>query len=152
MQSVQNRQKAVLKIIGKEQISSQEELLARLQKEGIQTTQATLSRDLKALHIIKVPGEGYQLPHNAFPSASTGNTPQGIINLEFSGQFAVIKTLSGFASAVASFIDRHPSRPIMGTLAGDDTVLLLLRQGYTPQECMQALESSIPNLSRYLIQ
>ena len=40
----------------------------------------------------------------------------------------------------------------MGTLAGDDTVLLLLRQGYTPQECLQALESSIPNLSRYLIQ
>ena len=151
MQSVQNRQKAVLRIIGKEQISSQEELLARLQKEGIQTTQATLSRDLKALHIIKVPGEGYQLPHNPFPSTS-GNTPQGIINLELSGQFAVIKTLSGFASAVASFIDRHPSRPIMGTLAGDDTVLLLLRQGYTPQECLQALESSIPNLSRYLIQ
>ena len=148
MQNIQQRQRALLEIIGQYNIYSQEELQDKLQAQGIQTTQATLSRDLKALHIVKVPGEGYKLPQTR---PMIGSSPQGILSIEFSGPIAVIKTHPGFASAVASFIDHHPCRPVMGTLAGDDTVLLVLRAGYTIQDTLDALKKCLPEISSHLV-
>ena len=147
MQNIQLRQKALLEIIGNHTIYSQDQLQAQLKEMGIVTTQATLSRDLKALHILKVPGEGYRLPQSR-PIA--GNAPH-IQSVEFSGQFAVIKTLPGFASAVASFIDHHPCRPVMGTLAGDDTLLLVLREGYTHAQALDALKNALPDIDAHLV-
>lgn len=147
MQNIQLRQKALLEIIGNHTIYSQDQLQARLKEMGITTTQATLSRDLKALHILKVPGEGYRLPQSR-PIA--GNAPH-IQSVEFSGQCAVIKTLPGFASAVASFIDHHPCRPVMGTLAGDDTLLLILREGYSHTQALEALKNALPDIETHLV-
>ena len=147
MQNIQLRQTALLEIIGNHTIYSQDQLQAQLKEMGIVTTQATLSRDLKALHILKVPGEGYRLPQSR-PVA--GNAPH-IQSVEFSGQCAVIKTLPGFASAVASFIDHHPCRPVMGTLAGDDTLLLVLREGYSHTQALEALKIALPDIETHLV-
>ena len=150
MQNIQTRHKALIQIISQETIFSQEELQEKLQLQGIKTTQATLSRDLKALRIVKVPGEGYRLPQ---PGARymAGPAPVSVVSLEFSGQFGVMKTQPGFASAAAVLIDHHPSRPIMGTIAGDDTVLLVLRQGATPAQAVDILEKIIPDIKSHLI-
>ena len=150
MQNIQSRHKALIQIISQETIYSQEELQEKLRKQGINTTQATLSRDLKALRILKVPGEGYRLPQPGSRFLS-GPTPASITSLEFSGQFGVIKTQPGFASAAAVLIDHHPSRPIMGTIAGDDTILLVLRQGFTPAQALEVLEKVIPDINSHLI-
>ena len=150
MQNVQTRHKALMQIISQETIYSQEELQDKLKKQGITTTQATLSRDLKSLRIVKVPGEGYRLPQPA-TRFLTGPTPSSVVSLEFSGQLSVMKTQPGFAPAVASFIDHHPSRPILGTIAGDDTVLLILRQDFTTAQVLDALEKVIPEIKSHLI-
>ena len=150
MQNSIDRQKALLAIIGEQSVHSQGQLIKLLQQKGIVATQATLSRDLKALHIIKVPGEGYQLPQNR-QAKPVATPPRGILSIEFSGTNAIIKTQVGFAPVVAAHIDKFPSRPVMGTLAGDDTVLVVLRQGFTPQECLSALEQAFPDLSSCLV-
>ena len=80
-----------------------------------------------------------------------GSSPQGILSIEFSGSVAVIKTHPGFASAVASFIDHHPCRPVMGTLAGDDTVLLVLRAGYSVQDTLDSLKKCLPEIASHLV-
>jgi transcriptional regulator of arginine metabolism len=150
MQNIQARHKALIQIISQETIYSQEELQERLRKQGIVTTQATLSRDLKGLRILKVPGEGYRLPQPGTRFLS-GPTPTSVVSLEFSGQLAVMKTQPGFASAVAVLIDHHPSRPILGTIAGDDTVLLVLRLGFTAAQALEVLEKVIPDIKSHLI-
>ena len=149
MHSSQIRKRIILDIISQENISSQEKLQEKLQQKGIETTQATLSRDLKALHIIKVPGEGYRpqpTSHHTVPAS-----PQSIMSVEFSGQIGIVKTQTGFAPAVAAHLDLHPARPIMGTIAGDDTVFLALRKGFSQEDALTALEKTIPGISAFLI-
>ncbi len=150
MQNQQTRHKALIQIISQETVYSQEELQEKLRKQGIETTQATLSRDLKALHIMKVPGEGYRLPQPG-TRFLTGTESASIISLEFSGQMAVIKTHPGFAPAVAARIDHRPCASILGTLAGDDTILLVLRQGFSPEDTLGHLKTIIPNIIEYCI-
>lgn len=142
------RQQAILDIIQAGPVFSQEELATRLKEAGIASTQATLSRDLKALQVVKTPSEGYRLPQQ-----KTGLAPQanGILSIEFSGQNAVVKTQPGFAPAVAARIDRRPCVSIMGTLAGDDTILLVLREGFSPDDVLANLKTIIPDILTYRI-
>ena len=114
--NTKQRQQAILDILRSGAVYSQEELALRLKDEGIASTQATLSRDLRALRISKVPGEGYVIPtegHSVFTDLSAG-----ALRIQFSGNLAVIKTRPGLASAVASLIDHHMIYPVIGTIAG----------------------------------
>ena len=140
MQNIKSRQEALLDIVGAESIFSQEELIEKMNRRGIVTTQATLSRDLKALNIRKLPGEGYKLSLAARPASPS--VVNGIIRVEISFPLAVIRTQEGYAAAVATYLDQHPTDSILGTLAGDDTVLRGLRPGYTPQQ-VQAIWISL---------
>ncbi len=144
MQNIKSRQSALLEIIEAETIFSQEELIEKMSQRGIKTTQATLSRDLKALNIRKFPGEGYKLSQNSH--AASPSVVNGIIRVEISFPLAVIRTQEGYAAAVATYLDQHPTDSILGTLAGDDTVLLGLRQGYTPDQVLAALEKCMPGI------
>lgn len=148
MQKSTLRRKTLLEILEQNAIFSQEQLQEQLHLKGIETTQATLSRDLKALQVVKTPSEGYRLPQQ-----KTGLAPQanGILSIEFSGQNAVVKTQPGFAPAVASRIDRRPCVSIMGTLAGDDTILLVLREGFSPDDVLANLKTIIPDIITYRI-
>ena len=145
MQSVQIRRKAIIQILQEQEILNQEQLQEQLRLKGIESTQATLSRDLKALDVIKVNGEGYKI-YSAEGKAAIRHTLSGNMTIEFSGQLAVIKTQGGFAQAVAASIDAHTVPPIIGTLAGDDTVLLILRQGYTPDQVISSLSPFLTQL------
>ena len=145
MQKIQTRQQALREIIGTEQVFSQEDLIAKLAKRGIIATQATLSRDLKALHIIKVPREGYKLSQNTHPTPS--GLGIGITGVEINGPITVIRTQVGFAPAVATYLD-----PVMGTVAGDDTVIIATRKGYNEDQILDALTKILPDIrDRYIL-
>ena len=150
MQKNQARQQALLEVIGSRKIFSQEELLEALAQKGIKATQATLSRDLKLLKIIKVSREGYRLPEAARPA--TSGLAIGIMSIEINGPICVIHTQRGYAPAVATFLDRNPSAPVMGTVAGDDTVILAIRRGFSDDQILQALSKIFPDIRERFIE
>jgi transcriptional regulator of arginine metabolism len=147
--STKLRQQAILDIIQSGPVYSQEELARRLREAGISSTQATLSRDLNSLKISKIPGEGYVVPvKNHLP---TTDLSSGVLRIQFSGQMAVIKTRPGMASAVAALIDTQVLSPIIGTLAGDDTILLIGRVDATQAEVLDALVPFFPEIKTRVI-
>ena len=147
--STKIRQQAILDIIQSGPVYSQEELARRLREAGISSTQATLSRDLNSLKISKIPGEGYVVPvKNHLPSTDLSS---GVLRIQFSGQMAVVKTRPGMASAVAALIDTQVISPIIGTLAGDDTILLIGRVDATQAEILDALVPFFPDIKNRII-
>lgn len=137
---------AIRKIIQTEIIRSQEDLLNALAKRGFDVTQATLSRDIKLLNIIKQhDGNGlyvYTFPES-IASAENTTVETGLLNIEFSGNLAVVKTRPGYAMAIASDIDTYAPREILGTIAGDDTILVIPREGFDRKEIAKALAQFI---------
>ena len=129
------RQNLILSIIAKEDIDTQELLLARLQKEGIFCTQATISRDIKQLHLIKEPvGHGKyryaaSVHHNTLNVADKLRTifRESILSVDYAQNIAVLKTMAGLANAAGAAIDSMNIPYMLGSLAGDDTVILIMR-------------------------
>ncbi len=132
---------------------SQEELLRLLQQEGFVVTQATLSRDLKYLRAGKLPdGQGgyrYSLPESGAASSEASlieDFRRGFVGIEFSGHQGVIKTLPGHANSVAFALDNLRVRGVLGTIAGDDTILVIPRDGVRRSALVAALRARIPGL------
>ena len=157
MKSKNNRLDTIKMIISSKEIGSQEELLQELTKEGFRLTQATLSRDLKQLKVAKAASMNgnyvYVLPNNTMykrmtvqQSASEMMMYNGFVSIEFSANLAVVKTRPGYASRLAYDIDMHNCYEILGTIAGDDTILLVVREGCTHAEVRMALSDIIPNI------
>ena len=144
------RQQAILDIIQAGPVFSQDELALRLQEQGITSTQATLSRDLKALRISKVPGEGYVVP--ARGRSLSADFTSGILRIQFSANLGVIRTRPGLANAVAIVIDSQMVFPVLGTIAGDDTILLILREGSVAGEVLDALTPLFPEIKNRYVQ
>jgi transcriptional regulator of arginine metabolism len=143
------RQQAILDILQAGPVYSQDELALRLQEQGITSTQATLSRDLKALRISKVPGEGYVVP--ARGRSLSADFTSGILRIQFSANLGVIRTRPGLANAVAVLIDNHMVFPVLGTIAGDDTILLILRNGSSPEDVLDALTPLFPEIKNRFV-
>jgi len=144
---------AIEKIIDEETISTQEELLKKLKGKGISCTQATLSRNLRQLGVGRIPASagGYKY---SLSEKIRGNVNQPVkLNIvpvieeiiEAQGMM-VIKTLPGNASNTAFFIDSTGRYEIAGTIAGDDTILLIPRDGVTVQQVHTCLEIILPGL------
>ena len=148
-----NRLHTIREVVIECKIGSQEELLQELQNRGYQLTQATLSRDLKRLKITKTldnTGEyRYRLTDLSFYAEKTGSGAKaiGVNSLEFSGPLAVMKTRSGYAGGIAAEIDQHAGDAILGTIAGDDTILIIPREGFSRVEITNILSNLIENLS-----
>lgn len=141
----------IRKIIRTEFISSQEELIARLEECGVQITQSTLSRDLKFMHVAKIPhkekGYIYVLPNNMRSDVSIStNVTDNITDIAFSGNMCVITTKPGYASAVSVPIDNKGINEILGTIAGDNTILLILREGFDMDSLLHQLYMLFPSL------
>jgi transcriptional regulator of arginine metabolism len=139
------RMEAVKNIIRTKTISSQEQLQAELHSNGFDVTQATLSRDLKQLKVAKIsdghegymysiPGYNTQKTANAASSVYLEDLKRGFVSLAFSGNMGMISTLVGHANSVASAIDHLAVPGILGTLAGDDTIFVLLAEGAKKRE------------------
>ena len=151
-----DRLNAVKAIISSREVGSQDELLQILEGNGFKLTQATLSRDLKQLKVAKTANLNgryvYVLPNdimykNARVSASQ-NLPlnNGFISLQFSGNLAVIRTRPGYASSMAYDIDNQENEDILGTIAGDDTIMLLLRENVDHGDIRNFLAIGFPNI------
>lgn len=130
------RQIKILEIIQKNQIKTHEQLIKRLNSEGYDVTQSTVSRDIKDLGLIKLPSkEGgyiYSTPKEQVDIVSKTNMFSNvIISAEYSMNSIVIKTYPGMAPAVAASIDTEMKTEVLGSIAGDDTVLVIAR---TPEE------------------
>ncbi len=159
MKNKTQRLLAIRKIVSSGEISNQEEILDFLIEEGFQLTQATLSRDLKFLGVGKKPdrekGYVYVLPddNNDEKIQYDKKIPlMGFKKIVFSHNLAVIKTLPGYASSLASMIDSIIQYEIIGTIAGDDTVLLIPSEGATHQDVINALALMMPELEEKLYQ
>jgi transcriptional regulator of arginine metabolism len=144
------RQNLVREIVLGGNVASQEELTSLLASRGVNVTQATLSRDLREMRIVKTHGAGgyfYRVQNNA---QSFHSYDSSIVSIEFSGQMCVIRTRPGFASAVAAAVDSIPMEEIMGTIAGDDTIFVMLREGYDAHKVLGSMEANIPDLQNKL--
>ena len=150
----QVRLKAIRRIIKNNRVSSQETLLGFLQEESFSVTQATLSRDLKLLKVGKVSegtsGYYYTLPGEDDRKESERSYIQdfqrGYVSLEFSGNLGVVRTLTGHANSVALALDNLGMEETLGTIAGDDTVLIVLREGIKAENFLDKLREKIPDL------
>ncbi|MBQ5866775.1 MAG: arginine repressor [Oscillospiraceae bacterium] len=129
------RQAKILEIISNKNIETQEQLLAELQAEGFRGTQATISRDIKELRIVKeltsLGTYRYTTSANDLGSSFTArlNTifRECVISFDYAQNIIVVRTLPGLASAAGSAIDAMNLNTIVGTLAGDDTVMIVMR-------------------------
>ncbi len=156
MYTKKDRLSAIREIISSQVIGNQEELLKILKTKGFNITQATLSRDIKALKMIKsqdIDGNYiYTLPFdNRLPGISISEKKDnaitsGFISIEFSGNLAVVKTRPGYAMGIASDIDNLAGQVILGTIAGDDTILLIPRENISRKNITDVLSSFIPNI------
>lgn len=151
------RLEALRLIISSQQLGSQEELLIALQREGFKLTQATLSRDLKQLKVAKAATiEGkyvYVLPNETmYKRVSKPSSIRemmeipGFVSINFSGNMGVIKTRPGYASAIAWNIDRSDIPQILGTIAGDDNIFIVIKEGVNHREVIEALSEVVPNM------
>ena len=137
---------AVRRIIKTKQVGSQMEMMELLLAEGIFVRQSTLSRDFRDLNIVKTHGgDGnfiYKLMDTP-PSAAEQSEARKHLAIEFSGNLAVIKTRPGYAMGLASDIDNNSMKEILATIAGDDAILVISREGYSREEVKKALTDFI---------
>lgn len=146
------RLQAIKKIIRSNRITSQEQLLRHLIEEGYRVTQATLSRDLKLLKVGKMAegptGYTYTLPSEEERRESERSYVQdflrGYVSIEFSGFVAVVRTLTGHADSVGFALDNLSIADILGTVAGNDTVIVVLREGTSRDSFLQQLKAKAP--------
>lgn len=143
-----SRQKKIQEIIESRQIETQSELALELKKQGFQVTQATISRDIKELGLIKIPtgpnSSKYSMPIRVAPGNMVERMKRmfrdNVIRVDFSENLIVIRTLPGSAQAVASCIDHMEWEEILGTVAGDDTILLIIKPKEAVTEMIEKLE------------
>lgn len=149
-----DRQEMILKLIKDNEISTQEELTALMKDKGYQVTQATCSRDIKELGIIKV-----TLPNQNFKYAvleRTGDIAPGrllsvfsnsLISCKSAMNLVVVKTLPGMAAAAASALDSLHLQDVVGTIAGDDTVFVATDSIEAAQALVYTINDMISNAS-----
>jgi len=131
------RQAKIIEIISTRNVETQEQLLAALQEEGFRGTQATISRDIKELRIVKeLTSMGtyrYTTSANEVAGSFTSrlNTifKECVVSYDYAQNIVVIHTLPGLAAAAGSAVDAMNLSAVLGTLAGDDTVMVVMRDG-----------------------
>ena len=132
-----DRQAKILEIIESEPIDTQEQLQQRLQAQGIACTQATISRDIKQLHLVKEPmGQGryryaVSVQRSRLNVADKLRTifRESIVSVDSAQNIVVVKTMAGLANAAGAALDSMSIPTMVGSLAGDDTAILIMRDG-----------------------
>ena len=146
-----NRQSMILEIISQENIETQEQLLSRLQERGIRSTQATISRDIKQMHLIKEP-----VGHGVYKYTVSGNRTklnfaeklrtifrESLTSIDFAQNIVVIKTMPGLASAACSALDNMDITYMVGSLAGDDTAFLVMKDTESAVDFCEELKAML---------
>ncbi|MBE7058747.1 MAG: arginine repressor [Ruminococcaceae bacterium] len=128
------RQIEILKIISEQEIETQEEILNQLSERGYTATQATVSRDIKELNLVKVNGQKKKTKYAQLTGKALTIPEQllpvfahGFVSADYANNLVIVKTLPGMAQAVASAIDSLELSETLGTIAGDDALLMVCR-------------------------
>ncbi|ADK82341.1 arginine repressor [Sediminispirochaeta smaragdinae] len=154
MKERSQRLRKIRELIRENRIESQEALLERLHDENYKVTQATLSRDLKFLKVGKI-SDGWSGYYYALPEDENSNESEkglvqdmhrGVVSMEFSGNLGVIKTRQGHADSVAFALDKLNLPEVLGSVAGDDTIFVVLREGVTKEDLLQTFRERIPEI------
>ena len=129
-----SRHAKILELIEKNIVETQEDLADELRKNGFNVTQATVSRDIKELRLIKVLAENGRYKYAALREHDTMLNErlvkvfsESVLNIDYAGNIIVMQTFSGAASAACEAIDAFDIKEIIGTIAGDDTIFILVR-------------------------
>ena len=129
-----NRQSKIIEIIQKNEVETQDELSALLEKDGFRVTQATVSRDIRELKLTKIPTAGGRQKYAVITDAPENLSKkyeralrEGFLSMDMAQNILIIKTVSGMASAVCAAIDAMKMREIVGSIAGDDTIMCAIR-------------------------
>jgi len=141
----------ILEIISQENIETQEQLLSRLQERGIRSTQATISRDIKQMHLIKEP-----VGHGVYKYTVSGNRTklnfaeklrtifrESLTSIDYAQNIVVIKTMPGLASAACSALDNMDIAYMVGSLAGDDTAFLVMKDTESALDFCEELKTML---------
>ena len=144
------RHAKILDIIAEYPIETQDELLTRLKDEGYKATQATISRDIKDLRLVKTLGSDGTY---RYVSASKNSTDirsnfsslfaSSVNSIDFAQNIVVIKTLSGMAQAVCAALDSNDYKAVVGTIAGDDTIFIACRSSQLAVSLTEELKKLI---------
>ena len=144
------RQMAILDIIAKQDVETQEELAEALRARGIQLTQATVSRDIKELRLLKVltPSGSYKYAtadkaENGLSERFIRMLAESLLSVAASNNLIVVKTLSGSANVAAEALDSLHWPEILGTLAGDNTILLIIRSEAEAPDVVRRIQEMI---------
>lgn len=140
MNTKADRQRAIRRFVQAGGILSQDALKGKLEAAGFPVSQATLSRDIQEIGIVKV-RQGETAVYSLPPSSDGTSGTESLRDIGFSGNLAVLKTLPGHAAMVAARIDAARLPEALGTIAGDDTVLVVLREGVSPTAAQAALST-----------
>lgn len=133
------RHRLLKKLIGEASFSSQSALVARMRKFGLHATQSSISRDLRELGVMKIAGK-YALPI-ALERKPQNTIQRMILEIDFAGQnLVVVKTTPGAANAVAQAIDEEKPSGIVGTVAGDDTIFIAVKNRTSQRKIAEAVK------------
>lgn len=142
----QKRHNKIIEIITEYDIDTQDELIARLREAGYDVTQATVSRDIRDLRLVKIatPDHGYKYalsPHDDIHISGKYRNimRETIIHVDYSGNFVVLRTYSGMAQAAAAAVDGMGWSEVVGTIAGDDTIFVMMRENAAAVEFAERL-------------
>ena len=144
---VAKRREAILRLIEENDVETQQQLTVLLAREGFFVTQATISRDIRRLSLQKVPAAGgKQIYARAREKNSVSNTyanvlREGFVSADTAGNMLVIKTAPGMAMAVAAALDAMELSQVVGSIAGDDTIMVVIRTEEAAQSLRRTLEN-----------
>ncbi len=145
------RQQEILDIITKNEVETQEQLLDYLKDRGITTTQATISRDIKQLHLVKeLTSRGfykYAPARSQTPSGFAGRLEtifkESVTSCDMAQNIVVLRTMPGLANAAAAAVDGMDLPELVGSLAGDDTALLIMRTNAAAEDFCEAVHAML---------
>lgn len=142
-----NRHEAILSLIAQQDIGTQEELMQKLNELGYKVTQATVSRDIKYLKLIKTPVASGQYKYSYvnneaedFSGKYYSILSHSVTSVDYAGNMAVVKCYAGMANAACAAMDNLEIENIVGTLAGDDTIFVLCRDERSASEFKEYIE------------
>ena len=144
------RQRKIIELITNYDIETQEELAAKLVENGFNVTQATISRDIRELNLTKIATKGGKQKYAVQSSSDIVSNSRymrvlndGIITMDTAGNILVVKTVSGMAMAVAAALDAMQIKEILGCIAGDDTIMCVVKHAEETDRVKEHIESFI---------
>ena len=147
---VKKRHTKIIELIKNNEIETQEELSLLLHKSGFPVTQATVSRDIRELKLMKVPADNGKQRYSMLVSEEkeisqrlTRIFREGVISIDFAGNMVVVKTLEGLAMAVGASIDAMGFAEVIGSIAGDDVIICIVKSQDIAESLMNKLNKII---------